>query len=132
MDELDGFFNGDDVTIEVGVDVVEQRGKGRRFTRSCGTGDEDEAGAHVAEFFDNLRHAELFDAGDFGRNQTEDGGEAVFLFEVVAAEAGLLVHGVGKVEVARLHVFFEGLGIADFGEQAAEIITEQDGLIGDG
>ena len=64
-------------------------------------------------------HAECFERGDLGGNQPEHGGEAVLLFEVVAAEARVLVHLVGEVEVAGLEVAFEGAGLADFARAVA-------------
>ena len=120
VDELDGFLDRDDVAVEVDVDVVEQRGERGGLAGAGGAGDEHEAGAHVAEFLDDIRHAEAFERGDFGGDEPEHGGEAVLLLEVVAAEAGVLVHFVGEVEVAAFEVALEGLGIADFGEQVLE------------
>jgi hypothetical protein len=86
----------------------------------------------VTEFFHHLRYAEGFELHDFGRNQTEYGSEAVFLFEVVATETRGLIHGVSEVEVTSFEVFGEGLGIANLGEEIAKIFTGKNGLIGDG
>ncbi len=60
VDELDGLLDGDDVAAEIRIDVVEQRRERRGFSRASRASDEDEAGAHVAEFFDDFWHAEAF------------------------------------------------------------------------
>ena len=49
--------------------------------------------------------------------KTEDGSESVLLFEVIAAEAGFLVHFVCEVEVAAFEIFFECRRLTDFAEE---------------
>ena len=77
----------------------------------------------MAEFLDDIRHSEAFERGDFGGDQAEHRGEAVLLFEVVAAEAGVHVHFVGEVEVTVFEVALEGLGITNFGEKIPEAVS---------
>jgi len=86
----------------------------------------------VAELLDDGRDAEGLERGDFGGDQPEHGGQAVLLFQVVAAEAGILVHFVGEVEVAGLEVALERGGFADFGEEVAEGFAAEEFLIGNG
>ena len=54
----------------------------------------------MAEFLDDVRDAELFERRDLRRDEPEDGAIAVGLLEIVAAEARVLVHLVGKIEIA--------------------------------
>jgi hypothetical protein len=51
--ELDRLLHGDDVAARSCVDVVEQGGQGGRLAGAGRTGDEDQAGAHLAELFDD-------------------------------------------------------------------------------
>ena len=132
VDEFDRFLDGDDVPGEVDVDVVEQCGERGGFSGAGGTGDEDKAGAHVAEFLDDEGDIEVLEGGDFGGDQTEDGGEAILLFEVVAPESGILIHLVSKVEVAEFEVVGEGFFIADFSEELFEVVSCKDLFAFDG
>ena len=59
--ELDRLLDRDDVPGEVGVDVVDQRRQRRGLAGAGRAGDEDEAAAHVAEFLDHRRNAELLE-----------------------------------------------------------------------
>ena len=129
--EFDRFLDGDDVTAEVGIDVIEQGGERGGLAGAGGAGDEDEAAAHVAEFFDDRRDVELLERGDLRGNDTEDAGEAVLLLEVVAAEAVIAVHLVGEVEIAFVDVFLPGLGIADLAHHSLHHLAGED-FVGDG
>lgn len=132
VDEFDGLLDGDDVLVVVAIDVVDEGGKGGRFSGASGAGDEDEAGAHVAEFFNNLGDVEVLDGGDFGGDEAEDGAVAVLLFEEVTAEAGVVVHFIGEVEVAFFFKEGKGVGFANSAEVVADCFVVEDGLAFDG
>ena len=62
---------------------------------------------------------------DFGRNNTEHRPVAVGLLEIIAAEAAVFIHLVGKIEIATLLVllpFFRG---ADLAEHVRHLFTGQ-------
>ena len=86
----------------------------------------------MAEFLDDIRHAEALQRGDFRRDEPEHGSEAILLFQVVAAEAGIDIHLVGKVEIAAIEVFPESSGVADFREEVFKTLAIENLLIGDG
>mgnify|MGYP000093419219 CR=1 FL=1 len=104
---------------------------GGGFTGTRGARDQHQPGPHVGEFLDHGGHAQLFQRGDLGGNETENGSQAVLLPEVVAAEAGGFIHFIGKVQVPFFQVFLEGLGITDFREKVFERLAFQV-LVGNG
>ena len=87
--------------VKFDIDVVDQRRERRGFAGAGRAGDEHEAAAHVAEFLDHRRNAELLERHDLRRDEPEDAAVAVGLLEEVAAEARVLIHLVGEVEIAR-------------------------------
>ncbi len=130
--ELDRFFHRDDVAGEVRVDVVEEGCECGGFSRSGGTGDEDQSGAHVSEFLYHSRDIQILQRGNFSGDETEDGSQSIFLLEVVAAKAGFLVHLIGEVEVAAFEIALEGFLVADLGKEVLEVVSSKNGLIGNG
>ena len=131
MDEFDRFFHGHDVPGEVCVDVVHQ---GRQRGALAGTrraGDEDKAAAQVAEFFDHRRQGQFLERGNARRDQAEDRAEAVHLFEVVAAEAAVLIHLVGEVEIAFVLETFPVFRRADLAQHVVHLFRRED-LLADG
>ena len=58
---FDGVFDGDDVAVEVDVDVVDHGGEGGGFAGAGGTGDEKESAGAAAEFLDGGGEADLLE-----------------------------------------------------------------------
>ena len=110
MDEFDRVFDGDDVLVEVVVDVVDHRRQGRRFARTGRTGHQYEAGLVVADLNQRFRQFQLLHGEDLARNLTEDAPHAVVVVEVVAAETGQPRNLMREVEVVRLHEFGPAFG----------------------
>ena len=128
VNEFDGFFDGDDVAAEVGIDVVEEGGEGGGLAGAGGAGDEDEAGAEVAEFLDDGGDAQLVEGHDFSGDDPEDGAVAELLAEEVATEAVVGVHFVSEVEVTFLNVAFPGAGFADFAHHGFHVLMGEDDI----
>ncbi len=125
VNELDRLLDGDDVTGEVGIDVVDERREGGALTRSGGAGDEHDAAAHVAEGFDDLGNAEVLERFDLGGDDPEDRAVAVGLLEVVAAKPVVLVHFVGEIEVAAFLEPLPALGSANFAQHVAHFFLRE-------
>ncbi len=122
VNELDRLLYRHDVAGEVGVDVVNEGRKRGAFPRSGRACHEHNAAAHVAEGFDDLRHAKVFEGFDFCGNDAEDGAVAVGLLEVIAAETVVLVHLVSEIEVSMFLEALPALGRADFAQHVAHFL----------
>ena len=131
VDELDRFLDGDDMAREIGVDVVDDGGKCRRFAGAGGAGDKHETGAHFTEALDLLGHIEFLEGEDFGRNDTEHAAVSTLLFHVVATEAGTAVHLVSEVGITAFHVTFPKLGIANGLHELHHVVMGED-MLGNG
>jgi hypothetical protein len=82
------------------VDLVDERGEGRRLTRAGRAGDEDEPARLLAEVVEVGREPELLEALELGGDQPEGAGEALPLRVDVDSEAGEAGDRVGEVELA--------------------------------
>ena len=77
----------------------------------------------MSELFHDRRNAELLEARDLRRNQTKDRAIAVRLFQKVAAKTRLLIHLVGKIEIATLFENFPVLRPAHFAQHAGRFLA---------
>ena len=105
-DVFDGVLEGDDVSVEGLIEVIEGGGEGGGFSRSGGTGDEDESGAAfgpTAEEVDG--EAEGVERGDDVLDGANGGGEFAHGPVEVHAEVAAIVHEVAGV------AFVVGFGI---------------------
>ena len=130
MNELDRLLDRHDVAGEVGVDVVDEGRERGAFSGAGRTCHQNDAAAHVAERFDDLRHAQVLEGFDFCGNDAEDSSVAVGLLEIIAAETVVLVHLVGEIEVSVLLEALPALGRADFAEHVAHFLGGE-GLLAD-
>ena len=108
------------------VDVVDQRRQRGRFARAGRAGDEHESAAQMAEFLDHRRDAELLERGDLRRDEPEDGAVAVGLLEEIAAEARVLIHLVGEVEIAAFLEALPALRAADLAHHVGHLVARHD------
>ena len=130
VNELDRLLDCHNVSREVGVNVVNQGRERGAFSRSSRTCHEHDAAAHVAEGFDDLRHAQVLEGFDFCGDDAEDRSVAVGLLEIVAAETVVLVHFIGEIEVAMFLKTLPALGRANFAEHVAHFLGGE-GLLAD-
>ena len=103
VQELDRVLDGEDVLVPGAVDVVEERGEGRRLAGAGRAGDEHEAARLVREVVQARREAELLESLDLVRDEPEGGADGRALKVGVDAEAREAGNRVGEVDLpARL------------------------------
>ena len=129
VDELDRLLHRDDVAGEVGVDIIDERRQRGGLTGTRGPRDQHQPGTHLAEALDLLRHVELLQRQNLGGNETEHAAVAALLLHVVAAEAGLLVHLVGKVRIAAVRELLPEFRRADRLHQLNHVLVAQRGVL---
>ena len=100
VDELDRVLDREDVLRPVAVDLVDDRGEGRRLAGAGRAGDEHEAARVPGEAVQDGRQVQLLERLDLGGDQAEGGADDLALEEDVHAEAGDARHRVGEVELA--------------------------------
>jgi len=88
MNEFYGIFNGQDMLILGGVDLIDHRCHGRTFTGTCRSGYRNQATGIVGDILKHIAHAKLFHAEYLGRNSSENGGCAAILDKGVDPETG--------------------------------------------
>ena len=70
--EFDRVLDRDDVVVDVGVQVVDARGQGRRFAGTRRAGDEDQPPGTEDQVVHDRRRAELLHRKELGRNLTQN------------------------------------------------------------
>ena len=103
VDELDGIFDGDDVTLPLLVDLVDHRGEGRALARSGRPGDEHQPARTLGHLPDDIRKLQLIERLDVERDLPDDHRHAAALLEAVAAEAREVLDAEREVELV-LHL----------------------------
>ena len=88
VDVLDRVLNGDDVDGSLAIDEVDERREGGGLAASGGPGDEDEAGAELAERSELLGESEVVVVGDGGGDAACDEPDAAPVSERVDAKPG--------------------------------------------
>src|SRR5207244_2607043 len=84
------------------VDVIDQRRECGRFPRASRPGYQHEPAAQIAKLPNDRRNPQFLERRDTRWDETKDSAVAVRLFEEIATEARLLIHLVGKIEIAAL------------------------------
>ena len=98
------------------------------FSGTGGTGNENEAAAHLAEFFTTVGTPSSSSVAIFVGMQSKDCAVTADLLEIIDAKPSLFVHLIGEVEVAG---FFEPLPAAaraDFAEHEGRLFVAK-GLV---
>ncbi len=132
MHKLNRILNRDDVAVEVGVDIFDERREGGGLAGTSRSGDQHKPRAHVTKLFDHGGNVEVFEGCNFCRDQTKHGSEAIFLLEVVAAEAGFFIHRISEVEVAGFEVIFVSFRVANFAQQCLDqVVGKEFGVLDD-
>ena len=108
MHELDRILDRDDVIVPVQIGVIDHRRERGRFAGTGRAGDEHEALFQHRKPLQHCREARVLDRQDLGRNQAEDGGDAVFLLKKVRAVTRDSGNLVAEVDIAR---FLEDLDL---------------------
>jgi hypothetical protein len=124
--ELYRLLNRNDVPRIAGVDVIDQRGQGRRLAGTGWAGDEDEAAAQIAELLHDRRDTEFLEGSDARRNEAKDGAVTVCLLQVIAAETRVRIHLVGKIEIAPLFKDGPACRSANFAQHRGRFLARND------
>src|SRR5207249_11115219 len=90
-------LDGEDMTFERIVQVVNHRGLCRGLSGASWPGHEYQTLFLIAELSQNRRHAQLFERNDLGRDVAEDRAGPSGLQEDVDAETGDVTHLKGKI-----------------------------------
>ena len=99
---LDRIFDGEDVRVPLGVDLVDHRGQRRRLAAAGRAGDEHETARAFGELGDDAWQRELLEAADLLGNLPVDRADRPLLVEEVAAEPGDAADAEREVELERL------------------------------
>jgi hypothetical protein len=95
--ELDGILDGEDVPLDAGVDVIDQRGERGRLARAGLAGDQNQALGMAAHLPHRLRQLQFIHRQRLGRDGAKHGAHAVQVTQHVDPEASPLTHGVREV-----------------------------------
>ena len=102
---LDRIFDDDDVARLAAIDVVDERGHRRRFTRSGGTADQHQATRHMSKLLNRWRKPKLFELRHTRRQHANRGGRSSLLAMKIDAEppgAGDAIRRIGDLTFAIL------------------------------
>ena len=94
---LDRVLDRDDVGLSVLVDPVHHGGEGGGFSRSGGTGDQDQAAGAGEEGLDGGGEADLVHREQTARDEAENEAVVSLGFEDTDAEAGIIPKRYGKI-----------------------------------
>src|SRR5579884_681134 len=86
VNELDRIFNGDNVIVALGVDLVDHRRQSRRFSRTGRTCDQNETARLIAQLRDNRRQVQLLERANLEWDYAENSAGSAALIKQVAAE----------------------------------------------
>ena len=100
---LDRVFDRDDALGTRAVDLAYDCGERRRFTRTRGARDDDDAAVELGQVFHNLRQVQIGEVRDLGHDAAQHAGVLRAAVEHVDAETRFIVRkGVGTVDRALL------------------------------
>ena len=131
VNKFDWLLDGNNVAGEVRVDVIDECRQRCAFPGAGGAGDEHDAAAHVAEGFNDLGNAEVFESFDLGGDDPEDRAVAMGLLEIVAPKAVVLIHLISEIEIPIFLETLPALRGANFAEHVAHFLLRER-LLADG
>ena len=102
--EFDWVFDGQDVVVPFGIDLVNHGGEGSGFARSRRAGDQHQAARLVAHFAHYRGKPQLAERFDFERNETEDGRGRAALVKYIGAKTSQTFQSEREIQ---LQIFFE-------------------------
>ncbi len=102
MDELHRVLEGDHVLLAAAVDEIDHGGQSRGLAAPGGTGDQDEALRQFAEIGHHLRHPELLETQDGGRDQTKNRADPAEISKEIDPESGDARQRESEIGVVRL------------------------------
>jgi len=97
VDEFDRVLDRDDVILVLLVDVLDHRGQRRRFSGAGRSGDDHQPVGMIAEVFQGIGQAHLFDRRNFQRHESHHRADQAALNEGIDAEAGVAGNFVREV-----------------------------------
>ena len=103
MDEFNWIFDGDDVFVEMRVDVVEHGGERRRFTRARGACNENEAALLLRHVEDDVRNQKFLGVNGSRRNAADRHGDVAALIGEIETETTERREADAEIDV--LHLF---------------------------
>ena len=106
VQELDRVLDGEDVGVDVLVDVVAHGSQRRRFARPGRTGAQNQAARTGRQLGKYARRGQLLQRQHFRRNCPEGDGGAALLVERIDAKAGEIGNAEGKVAFEHFLVGF--------------------------
>ncbi len=99
---LDGVFDGDDVFVPLGVDLVNHGGQAGRLARASGSGDQHQSTRLVAQLLNDRRQPQFGEGRYLERNGSKGAAHRPALHEEVCAKASQSAHTERKVQLAIL------------------------------
>ncbi|MNE75816.1 hypothetical protein D3C80_1720090 [compost metagenome] len=99
MHELDGILDGEDVVVEVVVDVIDHGRQGGGLARTGRARDQHQAAGKLRYLAKHLRRPQIFQGQDCARYGTKHGARAPRLLEGVDPEARHAGHLEGEVHL---------------------------------
>ncbi len=99
-DELDRVLDGDDVEVEVLVQVAQHRGQGGRLAVAGGAGNEDQPVGRLGDFRQHRRQVQFLERAHMRRDDPHDDADCPALAEDAAPEAPAVRQGIGGVQFA--------------------------------
>src|SRR5262249_34002819 len=109
---LDRIFNGHDVFMSLGVDLVDDRGERGGLPGSGGAGDQDQPARSLCKIRDRRRQAELLEVENLEGNGAKRRRHRAALHENVGPKSSQVLDAEGKIEL----VFFLELVLLRVGE----------------
>ncbi len=99
MQELDRILDGNDVRRSFLVPMVDHGGEGRGFAAAGRADHQDQAAAQHDQILELVRHAEIFEGRQLGRDIAQDHGDVAALMEDVDAEPSEPGFGDGEIDL---------------------------------
>ena len=123
VEDLDRVFDGDDVLPARLVDVIDDRGEGRRLAGAGRAGDEHEPSVLVGHRLDARRHPQVLEARNVLWDDAERERDRAPLAKGIDAETRQIPTRVGAVELSGLVEGFapRGRQLRDDGERGFEV-----------
>ena len=104
VDELDRVFDGQDVTVQIGVDVIDHRGECGRLAGARRPGYQHEAARRLADVLKITRKSEVLERQHLGGNRPEHDACAAILNEAIHAKACEVRDREREVDLERFFV----------------------------
>ncbi len=102
VNDLDGVFDRDNVFVPGFVEVIDHGPQSRGLATAGRSGDKHESLAIGQQPFDNRRHSQLGQRGDFSRQGAKDASQPEPLPEDVRTEAAYVGHFIAEVHAQAL------------------------------